>query len=241
MSTLDLNELARFEAVAEEWWNPEGKFKPLHRINPLRLAYLCQHLTGDSSARLDHLHLLDIGCGGGILAESLSQQGAKVTAIDRSEKIIAIAQTHQKISGSPINYRVIATRELAIEQPEAFDAVLAMEVLEHVADVPSFLRECVMLLKPGGLFFFATINQTWRAWLLAIAGAEYILGWLPRGTHQFDKLVRPSLLVEQLRTLEVKVLDISGMSYHPLRREWYISHDTSVNYLGCGVKASESR
>jgi 2-polyprenyl-6-hydroxyphenyl methylase/3-demethylubiquinone-9 3-methyltransferase len=237
MSTLDPNELARFEQMAEEWWDPQGRFKPLHQINPIRTGYVCEHLVGDAGGRLDGLCLLDIGCGGGILSESLAERGARVTAIDRSEKIIAVAQAHQRESGSDVAYRVVDTGLLATEMAGHFDAVLAMEVLEHVSDVGMFLQECTALVKPGGKIFFATINQTWRAWLFAIAGAEYVLRWLPRGTHQFDKLVRPSVLVDHLRRLDVQVRNISGMSYHPLRRDWYLSPDTSVNYLGVGVKA----
>ncbi|MBF0158356.1 MAG: bifunctional 2-polyprenyl-6-hydroxyphenol methylase/3-demethylubiquinol 3-O-methyltransferase UbiG [Magnetococcales bacterium] len=238
MSTVDPAELTRFEQVAHEWWDPDGHFKPLHQINPLRLAYIRTHLAGAPEASLERLTLLDIGCGGGILSESLAQCGACVTAIDRSDKIIAVAQAHQRDSGSSVQYRVIDTGSLALEQPAAFDAVLAMEVLEHVADIPLFLRECASLVKPGGHLFFSTINKTWRAWLLAIVGAEYVLGWLPRGTHQFNKLVPPATVADHLRSCQIQLQHLSGISYHPLRQQWHLSRDLSVNYLGVGTRAT---
>jgi 2-polyprenyl-6-hydroxyphenyl methylase/3-demethylubiquinone-9 3-methyltransferase len=237
MSTIDPAELAKFEQMAHEWWNPTGQFKPLHQINPLRLSYIRSHLAGSSDASLTGFKLLDIGCGGGILSESLAECGAVVTAIDRSEKIIGIAQAHQRDSGSSVDYQVIDTALLASTHPASFDAVLAMEVLEHVADIVTFLRECVTLVKPGGHFFFSTINKTWRAWLLAIFGAEYVLRWLPRGTHQFDKLVPPAIIADQLRPLQVKLIHLSGISYQPLQKQWTLSNDLSVNYLGVGIKA----
>ncbi|MBF0160560.1 MAG: bifunctional 2-polyprenyl-6-hydroxyphenol methylase/3-demethylubiquinol 3-O-methyltransferase UbiG [Magnetococcales bacterium] len=237
MSTVDPAELTKFEQMAHEWWDPTGHFKPLHQINPLRLSYICQQLAGTPDASLERFNLLDIGCGGGILSESLAQCGAKVTAIDRSEKIIAVAQAHQRESGSSVQYQVMDTGSLSMTQAATFDAVLAMEVLEHVTDISIFLRECATLVKPGGYFFFSTINQTWRAWLLAIVGAEYVLRWLPRGTHQFNKLVPPAVIADQLRQLNIRLSHLSGISYHPLRQQWLLSRDLSVNYLGVGIKA----
>ncbi|MBF0371492.1 MAG: bifunctional 2-polyprenyl-6-hydroxyphenol methylase/3-demethylubiquinol 3-O-methyltransferase UbiG, partial [Magnetococcales bacterium] len=184
---------------------------------------------------LSGLNILDIGCGGGILSESLAEEGANVVAIDRSEKIIGVAKTHQQESGSSVDYRVQSAKDLTAEAPGSFDAVVAMEVLEHVADVPTFLGECAQLVKPGGHFFFATLNRTPKSWLFAIVGAEYILGWLPRGTHEYHKFIRPSDLRRDLRHVGISVKSIAGMSYVPLENDWTLSRDTSVNYLGVGI------
>ncbi|MBF0446949.1 MAG: bifunctional 2-polyprenyl-6-hydroxyphenol methylase/3-demethylubiquinol 3-O-methyltransferase UbiG [Magnetococcales bacterium] len=236
MSTVDQAEIAKFEQMAHEWWEPEGKFKPLHEINPVRLEYIQTHLGGSPGANLSGLKLLDIGCGGGILSESLFELGANVTAIDRSDTIIGTAKAHQKISGSNVDYRMQSAGQLSEEQPEAFDAVMIMEVLEHVPDVAGFLQECERLVKPGGKLFFATLNKTWKSWLYAIVGAEYILRWLPRGTHEFDKFVRPSELEKEMREIGIKMRGLAGISYDPLRSNWKLSTDTSVNFLGFGEK-----
>ncbi|MBF0177159.1 MAG: bifunctional 2-polyprenyl-6-hydroxyphenol methylase/3-demethylubiquinol 3-O-methyltransferase UbiG [Magnetococcales bacterium] len=235
MSTDDPSEISKFELMAHEWWDPEGRFKPLHRINPLRTGYAKERLASQGFADMSALRLLDIGCGGGILAESLDQLGASVTAIDRSEKIIGVAKAHQQESGSRVDYRLQSVEALAQEAPASFDAVMAMEVLEHVADPPRFLHACSLLLKPGGLLFFSTLNRTWKAWLLAIAGAEYVLRWLPQGTHQYDRFIRPSELSGWMRSAGIRVRDVSGMTYVPWRDQWEISRDPSVNYLGFGV------
>lgn len=231
----DMNEISKFETMAHEWWNPEGKFKPLHQINPVRVEYIRNHLAGSPSATLEGLAILDVGCGGGILSESLSRLKATVTGIDRSETIIGVAKAHQQESRTKVDYRVQSVLELALENPHGFDAVMAMEVLEHVPDPKAFLAECATLLKPGGKLFFSTLNRTPKAWLLAIVGAEYLLNWLPRGTHQFDRFIRPSELAAALRACGITVRDISGICYHPMDRTFSLCQDPSVNYLGFGV------
>lgn len=255
MATVNSEEIAKFERIAHEWWEPEGKFKPLHQINPVRVDYICSKLTGPESVwhenvspvsslgqqrpatvegDLTGLEMLDVGCGGGILSESLDLLGASVTGIDRSERIIGAAKTHQQESGSKVDYRVQSAEELATQRPHSFDVVLAMEVLEHVPDVGHFLAACASLLKPEGIFFFATLNRTVKAWTMAIVGAEYILRWLPRGTHTYGKFIRPSELDQDLRQVGIRMCDIRGLSYTPLSAEWHLSQDPDVNYLGFG-------
>ncbi|OSM04875.1 bifunctional 2-polyprenyl-6-hydroxyphenol methylase/3-demethylubiquinol 3-O-methyltransferase UbiG [Magnetofaba australis] len=237
MSDVDQQEIAKFESMAHEWWDPSGKFKLLHQINPLRAGYARRVLRGDEYASLEGLKIVDIGCGGGILSEELHDAGAEVTGLDRSEKIIGVARAHQADSGSSVDYRVQSAQDLAVHAPESYDVVMAMEVLEHVPDVTDFLSACVTLLKPGGTLFFATLNRTPKAWALAIFGAENILRWLPRGTHEFDKFIKPSELSESLRALRTPVRDVCGMRYAMLRDDWELCADTSVNYLGYAVKA----
>ncbi|MBF0417994.1 MAG: bifunctional 2-polyprenyl-6-hydroxyphenol methylase/3-demethylubiquinol 3-O-methyltransferase UbiG [Magnetococcales bacterium] len=239
MSTEDPDEIAKFERMAHEWWDPDGKFKPLHRINPLRTGYI-HRLVKPDGGTLEGVELLDIGCGGGILSEAMDGLGARVTAIDRSETIINVARARQKESGSQVSYRVRSVEELAEERPASFDVVLAMEVLEHVPDVPAFLQGCAALLKPNGLFFFATLNKTMQAWLMAIVGAEYVLRWLPRGTHSFDKFIRPSDLGRWLRHAGVGMRDVTGMHYIPWRDAWELAvGKADVNYLGYGIRLAD--
>ncbi|MBF0612838.1 MAG: bifunctional 2-polyprenyl-6-hydroxyphenol methylase/3-demethylubiquinol 3-O-methyltransferase UbiG [Magnetococcales bacterium] len=236
MATEDPSEIRKFEEMAHEWWEPEGKFKPLHQINPLRLGYIRQHLTGSPRGDMSNLRLLDIGCGGGILSEALSQAKAEVVGIDRSERIIGIAKAHQRESHSNVDYRVQSVEELSQQEPASFDGVMAMEVLEHVPDPELFLNHCAQLLKPGAPLFFATLNRTLRSYLLAIIGAEYVLQWLPKGTHQHEKFIRPSEIKRYLDRANVTMVDLCGMSYHPLKREWSLGKDTSVNFLGYGTR-----
>ncbi|MBF0283653.1 MAG: bifunctional 2-polyprenyl-6-hydroxyphenol methylase/3-demethylubiquinol 3-O-methyltransferase UbiG [Magnetococcales bacterium] len=237
MSDADPAEIAKFEAMAHEWWDPHGKFKPLHRLNPLRTRYIRERMEPlKKGAGAAGLEVLDIGCGGGLLSESLAESGVRVMGIDRSEKTIGAAKAHQAESGSDVDYRVCATGDLLAERPASFDVVLAMEVLEHVPDPRDFLRECAGLLKPGGRLFFSTLNRTWQAWLMAIVGAEYVLRWLPRGTHDHDKFIKPGELCDWVRYAGLTPRDVSGMTYHPGRDDWTLSRNVSVNYLGFGEK-----
>ncbi|MBF0142622.1 MAG: bifunctional 2-polyprenyl-6-hydroxyphenol methylase/3-demethylubiquinol 3-O-methyltransferase UbiG [Magnetococcales bacterium] len=235
MTTEDPAEIAKFATLAHEWWDPEGRFKPLHRINPLRVGYILECL-GSPAPGSPPRRLVDVGCGGGILAEALGESGLEVTAIDRSVEIIGAAKKHQEESGSTVDYRLQSARELAKEQPQGFDAVTVMEVLEHIPDVPAFLGDCRDLLRPGGWLFFATLNRTVKSWLFAIVGAEYLLRWLPRGTHAHDRFIRPSELTGHLAHVGISLRDLRGMSYRPLHDAWVLSRDASVNYLGYGIR-----
>ncbi|MBF0587781.1 MAG: bifunctional 2-polyprenyl-6-hydroxyphenol methylase/3-demethylubiquinol 3-O-methyltransferase UbiG [Magnetococcales bacterium] len=235
-TTVDPAEIRKFEEMSHDWWDPNGKFRPLHRINPVRVAYIREHLAGSPNAHLTDLAIADIGCGGGLLSEALGDLKANVVAIDRSEQTVGAARIHQRESGSSVDYRVQSAADLGKERPESFDAVCSMEVLEHVSDPALFLEECAALLKPGGKLFFATLNRTPKSYLMAIVGAEYILNWLPRGTHEYHKFIRPSELYQWLKPLNIQVKDISGISYKPLRDHWYLSKDASVNFVGFGVK-----
>ncbi|MBF0347946.1 MAG: bifunctional 2-polyprenyl-6-hydroxyphenol methylase/3-demethylubiquinol 3-O-methyltransferase UbiG [Magnetococcales bacterium] len=239
MSTVDPDEIAKFEAMAHEWWDPDGKFKPLHQINPLRVDYIEQQVARYFESGLKDRSILDIGCGGGLLAEALWQRGAKVVAIDRSETIISVAKTHQRQTNSDVDYRMQTPSQLKQDGVGPFDAVMALEVLEHVSDVHEFIEESMLVLKPGGLFFFATLNRTWQSWLKAIVGAEYILRWLPRGTHRHDKFIRPSELESELQRSGLRMRDLVGMTWSPLTQQWRLDTDVSVNFLGFAVRGAQ--
>jgi 2-polyprenyl-6-hydroxyphenyl methylase/3-demethylubiquinone-9 3-methyltransferase len=226
----DPEEIEKFEALAREWWNPDGKFRPLHRINPIRLDYIAGH------HELQGAETLDVGCGGGILAEAMATRGAKVTGIDRSEKALAVARLHARESGWTIGYHCSDAETWAETHSDTYDVVTCMEVLEHVPDVESTVEACVRMLKPGGAFFFATLNRTVKSFLVAIVGAEYVLNWLPKGTHHYDKFVRPSELVGLLRRAGLEVEDLRGMSFEVLSNRFALSDDLSVNYLGYARK-----
>ncbi|NKD86479.1 bifunctional 2-polyprenyl-6-hydroxyphenol methylase/3-demethylubiquinol 3-O-methyltransferase UbiG [Haematospirillum jordaniae] len=235
-TTASPEELAKFEAMADSWWDPEGKFKPLHRFNPQRLSFIrdaaCAHFRRNpaDATPFQGLSLVDIGCGGGLLSEPMARLGFAVTGIDGVEKNIGTARTHAARSGLDIDYRATLAENL-VEEKAQFDVVLSMEVVEHVADPDFFLQTCAKLVKPGGMLVGATINRTIRSMLLAKIGAEYILRWLPKGTHDWDKFVKPSEFAAGLRRGGMEVTDLRGMSYNPLSGDWSITDDLSVNYL----------
>jgi 2-polyprenyl-6-hydroxyphenyl methylase / 3-demethylubiquinone-9 3-methyltransferase len=222
----DPAELAKFSELAHRWWDPESEFRPLHQINPLRLAWIQSH------APLAGQRVLDVGCGGGILADSMARKGATVLGIDLAAKALKVAQLHALEAGTPgIEYREVSVEALAVEQPASFDTVTCMEMLEHVPDPGSVVRACSALVKPGGHVFFSTINRNPKAFLFAIVGAEYVLNLLPRGTHEFLKFIRPSELASFCRANSLEISDTRGMEYNPLTRRYWLSGDTSVNYL----------
>jgi 2-polyprenyl-6-hydroxyphenyl methylase / 3-demethylubiquinone-9 3-methyltransferase len=226
MSTnVDPQELEKFSQLAHHWWDPNSEFKPLHEINPLRLSWI------DEVAGLRGKRVLDVGCGGGILSEAMAAHGAEVTGIDLSEKALEIARLHLLESGTQVIYREVAIEALAREQPAGFDVVTCMEVLEHVPDPASHVLACATLLKPGGYAFFATINRNPKAFVLGIIGAEYVLRLLPRGTHEYAKLIQPSELSSWCRRAGLSVEGIIGIAYNPLTRVYSLGPDTDVNYI----------
>ncbi|WP_306258858.1 bifunctional 2-polyprenyl-6-hydroxyphenol methylase/3-demethylubiquinol 3-O-methyltransferase UbiG [Pararhizobium sp. IMCC21322] len=235
-TTIDDAEVERFSKLAAEWWNPTGKFKPLHKFNPVRMAYIKEkvsaHFDRDIKATdaFAGLRILDIGCGGGLLCEPMARLGAGIVGVDASATNINVASLHAEQSGLSIDYRA-TTAEALSDEGETFDIILNMEVVEHVADVPLFLSECSKMLRPGGLMFVATINRTMKAWGLAIIGAEHILRWLPKGTHQYEKLVRPEEIEQPLNAQGLSILEINGVFYNPLKDVWALSNDTDVNYM----------
>jgi len=234
--TVDPREIERFSALAQEWWNPAGKFRPLHKFNPVRVEYVkrkaCEHFGRDfiDPQALAGLRILDIGCGGGLLSEPLARMGAEVVGADASETNVEVARLHGESSGMRIDYRCTTAEALAAEG-QNFDMVLAMEIIEHVADVGLFLDALTKLTRPGGLLLVATINRTMKAWALAIVAAERILRWLPRGTHEYEKLIRPEEIEAPLAQSGFAILERPGVFYHPLEDRWKLSADTDVNYM----------
>ena len=230
---VDHAEVSKFEQLASRWWDPHSEFKPLHEINPLRLDFI------DSRAALKDKVVLDVGCGGGILAESMAARGAKVTGIDLGEAPLEVARMHLLESGQQVEYRRIPVEELAIEMPAQFDVVTCMEMLEHVPDPASVIAACATLVKPGGQVFFSTINRNPKSYLLAIVGAEYILRMLPKGTHDFAKFIRPSELDRWSRKAGLVTADLTGMTYNPLSGVYKLdARDVDVNYMvACGRPA----
>ncbi|MEO1766141.1 bifunctional 2-polyprenyl-6-hydroxyphenol methylase/3-demethylubiquinol 3-O-methyltransferase UbiG [Thiobacter aerophilum] len=218
-------ELQKFAALAHRWWDPNSEFKPLHDINPLRLDWI------DRQAGLAGKKVLDVGCGGGILAEAMAERGAEVMGIDLAEKALKVARLHLLESGRRVAYRLISAEALAEEMPAAFDVVTCMEMLEHVPDPASTVHACARLVKPGGAVFFSTINRNPKSYLFAIIGAEYVLGLLPRGTHDYAKFLKPSELSRFCREAGLTVMEIIGMSYNPFTRVYSLGSDTDVNYL----------
>ena len=244
-STMDPVEVDRFSAMASEWWDPTGKFRPLHKFNPVRLTYIrdhvCAHFGSDSKSprALAGLRVLDIGCGGGLLCEPFARMGADVVGADASETNIEIARIHAAQTGVQVDYRAETAESLAAAG-ERFDVVLNMEVVEHVADVDLFLSSCAQMVRPSGLMFIATINRTFKALALAIVGAEYVLRWVPRGTHQFERLVRPDEIEKPLGAAGMQVVGRTGVFYNPLADSWNLSHDMDVNYIMLAARPQEA-
>jgi 2-polyprenyl-6-hydroxyphenyl methylase / 3-demethylubiquinone-9 3-methyltransferase len=237
-ATVDAQEIAHFDALAADWWNPDGPSKPLFALNPARLTYirdaLCRHFRRDGGGRtpLAGLRLLDLGCGGGLVSEPLARMGATVVGVDAAQENIAIARAHAADMELEIDYRAI-TAEMLVAQGEQFDGVISLEVVEHVADVQLFLRCCADLLAPGGLFVFSTLNRTAASYATAILGAEYLLRIIPRGTHDWKKFITPDEMRGFLGAVGFDAPDIAGLTYRPAIGQWHISASTAINYIGC--------
>ena len=221
----DPQELAKFSELAHRWWDPSSEFKPLHQINPLRLNHI------DRMVALEGKHVLDIGCGGGILSESMAARGAHVTGIDLSEKALGVAKLHLLESGASVDYRHIAAEDLARSEPGTYDLVTCMEMLEHVPDPSLTVKACAALARPGAHLFFSTINRNLKSYVFAVIGAEYILRLLPRGTHEYARFIKPSELVRMCRDAGLDVFAITGMSYNPFTRTYALGDDAGVNYI----------
>jgi 2-polyprenyl-6-hydroxyphenyl methylase / 3-demethylubiquinone-9 3-methyltransferase len=222
---VDQSEIAKFSALAHRWWDPNSEFKPLHAINPLRLAWM------KSFVNFEGKKVVDIGCGGGILAESIAQSGADTTGIDLSEKALKVAELHALEVGANLTYRAISAEDLAQEQAGQFDVVTCMEMLEHVPDPASVVRACAELCKPGGTLFFSTLNRNPKSYLFAIIGAEYILRLLPKGTHEYAKFIKPSELVRFTRAADLEMLGMKGLGYNPITQVYSLNDDVDVNYM----------
>ena len=226
MTNADPQELAKFSDLAHKWWDPESEFRPLHQINPLRLDWIDQH------AAIKGKTVVDVGCGGGILAESMARRGANVLGIDLADKPLKVAQLHAMEAGvANLDYRSVAAEALAAEQPAQFDVVTCMEMLEHVPDPSSVIRACADMVKPGGWVFFSTLNRNPKSFLFAIVGAEYVLKLLPKGTHEFSRFIRPAELARWIREAGLDLVQFKGLEYNPITRRYWLSGDTSVNYM----------
>lgn len=225
-ANVDPAEIDKFQSIASRWWDPESEFKPLHEINPLRLSYIER-----AAASLEGKTIVDVGCGGGILAEALAGKGARVTGIDMAEQSLKVARLHLHESGLEVDYQLVTVEAFAEQNPASFDIVTCLEMLEHVPDPASVITAASRLLKPGGILFLSTINRNPKAFALAILGAEYILGMLPRGTHEYRKFIKPSEMATQLRKLGMEVRDITGLSYNPISKQYSLGRNIDVNYL----------
>jgi 2-polyprenyl-6-hydroxyphenyl methylase / 3-demethylubiquinone-9 3-methyltransferase len=224
------DEIARFGALAQRWWDPEGPQRPLHDLNPARLQYIADRVA------LRGARVLDVGCGAGLLSEALAGEGAEVTALDLSPELIDVAKLHLLESGRQVDYRLVSVEDLAAQMPGAFDAVTCMEMLEHVPDPGSILRACADLLKPGGMLFVSTLDRTPQAFGAAIVGAEYLARLVPRGTHDYQRFIRPSELGAWLREADLQLADVSGLAYDPIRRKAWVGRHVGINYLACATK-----
>ena len=238
-NTINKEEIEKFSRIAEEWWNPTGKFKPLHKFNPIRISYIKENIINTFKLKnpdkpLKNLKILDIGCGGGLLSEPMCRLGAEMTGIDASKKNIQVAKLHAKKSNLKIKY--LSTSPENFQTETKFDVILNMEIIEHVEDVNFFLESCSSLLKKGGIMFVATINKTLKSYLFAIVGAEYILRWLPIGTHEWDKFVNPEDLINISKKHNLNLENLDGMKFNIFKDEWSLSSDKSINYIGKFIK-----
>ena len=239
-NTINKKEIEKFSKIAEEWWDPNGKFKPLHKFNPIRISYIKENIINTFNLKnkkdnpLSGIKILDVGCGGGLLSEPLSRLGAEVFGIDASDNNIKIAKLHAKKSNLNIKYFCSSPEKFKIKNE--FDVILNMEIVEHVEDVDFFLKSCSKLLKKGGIMFVATLNKTLKSYLFAIIGAEYILKWLPIGTHEWEKFVKPDELINFLNKFSLKLTDLKGVKFDLLNNDWKFSSDTSVNYITKFIK-----
>ena len=239
MTSVNKKEIDKFSKMANEWWDPEGKFKPLHKFNPTRIKYIKENIINNFKLKnklrpLSGINILDIGCGGGLLSEPMSRMGANVTGIDASDKNIKIAKLHSKKNKLKINYLCSSPEKLKTKKK--FDVILNMEIVEHVEDIDFFLKSCSKLLKKNGLMFVATINKTLKSYIFAIVGAEYVLRWLPIGTHEWEKFVKPEDLKKILMKYDLSLNKLEGMNFNIIKDEWSISRDLSVNYIAKFIK-----
>ena len=239
MNSVNKKEIEKFSKMADEWWDPSGKFKPLHKFNPIRIQYIKENIIGNFKLKnkkkpLDKINILDIGCGGGLLSEPMTRLGANVTGIDASSKNINIAKHHAKKNKLKINYIYSSPEKLKIKKK--FDVILNMEIVEHVNDINFFINSCSKLLKKNGLMFVATLNKTLKSYMFAIIGAEYVLRWLPIGTHDWEKFVKPEDLKNILHKNNLKLEKLDGMNFNIIKDEWSISSDTSINYITKSIK-----
>lgn len=241
-TTISPEEVEKFSKIANEWWSPTGKFKPLHQFNPIRIAYIRRHIMAHFAREdtvnmpLSGLKLLDIGCGGGLLSEPMARLGAEVTGADASAKNINTALVHALEHNLQIEYLCTTAEDLAQERPETFDVILNMEVIEHVSDPKLFIASCARLLKPNGMMVLATLNRTLKSFAFGIVGAEYILRWLPIGTHDWNKFVKPQEIMKMAENSGLRNSDIIGVALNPLTQKWYETSDLNVNYMGCFVR-----
>jgi 2-polyprenyl-6-hydroxyphenyl methylase/3-demethylubiquinone-9 3-methyltransferase len=239
MSSVNKKEIEKFSKMADEWWDPSGKFKPLHKFNPIRIQYIKENIIGNFKLKnkkkpLDKINILDIGCGGGLLSEPMTRLGANITGIDASSKNINIAKHHAKKNKLKINYICSSPEKLKIKKK--FDVILNMEIVEHVDDINFFINSCSKLLKKNGLMFVATLNKTLKSYMFAIIGAEYVLRWLPIGTHDWEKFVKPVDLKNILHKNNLKLEKLDGMNFNIIKDEWSVSSDTSINYIAKSIK-----
>ena len=239
INTINKKEIEKFSEIAEEWWDPSGKFKPLHKFNPIRIDYIKQNIIKtlklDNKIRpLDKIKILDVGCGGGLLSEPMCRLGAEVTGIDASEKNISVAKIHAK--KNDLNIKYICSSPEKLKNDNKYDVILNMEIIEHVDDVEFFLKSCSNLLKKNGIMFVATLNKTLKSYIFAIVGAEYILRWLPIGTHEWEKFLKPEELISILKKNDLKLDKVDGMNFNLIKNKWSVGNDKSVNYIAKFIK-----